>query len=204
MERPYEGKAKINITAGYCEIIIPSKKSIYLMVFLSIWLTGWNFGVIAVFIQLITNANPDSSSFSLLWLTFAVVADLIMLRKFIWMIFGKEVICIERNELSIQRKYLIPYKKKVYDVRDISNINTQTYGEDGFWGSGHRRNAFKAYSQGTILFDYGMKTIQFGESIHEGEARTIISLLVEKGIIKEEQIFTHIHQNSKNKHWGPL
>jgi hypothetical protein len=56
-------------------------------------------------------------------------------------------------------------------------------------GSG-RYNTLKSLNgrTGTIAFDYGMKTIRFGESIDEAEGKYLLNLFIQKKILSDKNL----------------
>src|SRR5687767_11973242 len=111
MEKPYEGKAKINITAGFCEIVMPSKKAP-----LTVFFVVMSLIVMLIVIPTITitvtsgNMETNFAPFLGLWLVGMGLSMLFLIRKGMWLFFGKEIITIERNELTITRNNLWFYK----------------------------------------------------------------------------------------------
>ncbi|MFL5739909.1 MAG: hypothetical protein ACJ75B_06805, partial [Flavisolibacter sp.] len=130
--------------------------------------------------------NP-AGFFVLFWLIGWTVGGFFALRTFLWILHGKEIITVGSNSLQIDKKGLLLFKPKEYDLREVKNIRVQ---EDniGFNGIFGRRNDFSAFnSGGTIRFDYGLQTVKFAGGMDEAEARFIIDKLKERRLITDQQ-----------------
>src|SRR5206468_7963371 len=120
------------------------------------------------------------------WLTARTVGGFFALRAFLWNVSGKEIIAAGSNSIMIDKKGLLLFKPKEYDLREVKNIRVQEDALDsnGFFG---RRNDFSAFnSGGTIRFDYGLQTVKFASGIDVAEARLIIDKLKERRLITDE------------------
>lgn len=96
---------------------------------------------------------------------------------FLWMLTGKEIIEISENVLTLSKEMVFLKRKKLYDVKLISNM-----------ARNHKINAIEIdyeetmkisnyfSNNGLIKFDYGVGTVKFAEETSEKEA----DLLMEK------------------------
>ncbi|WP_259065562.1 hypothetical protein HDF24_02130 [Mucilaginibacter sp. X4EP1] len=185
MEIPYPGKAIIDERFDGIEITVPPKKNTFQIAFLSIWLCAWFAGEIFVLPSLLAGGNSGfPMPFAILWIAGWTVGGLFAIRTWLWNVIGKEIITIGQGTLVIQKKWALLYKPKTYDLAEAKNfraeeeiINTNIVGAD-------RSNPWKLDDKGTIKFDYGMKTIKFGDGLYEAEANAIIEKLRSKKLIK--------------------
>jgi len=120
------------------------------------------------------------------------VSGFFALRAFLWNVSGKEIITAGSNSIMIDKKGLLLFKPKEYDLREVKNIRIQEVALDsnGFFG---RRNDFSAFnSRGTIRFDYGLQTVKFASGTDVAEARLIIDKL------KGRRMITHKNYSSNS------
>jgi hypothetical protein len=185
MELPYQGRAIINEDFNGIEINIPPKRNWALIIFLSFWLCGWLAGecfAISSLTGVANNTAPDG--FLALWLCGWTVGGFFAIRAWWWNIAGKEVINIGQGILSIDRKGALLNKIKSYDLNDTKNFRVQEdIASNGPFGGMRTNSLWKIGNVGTIRFDYGMKTIKFGEGLDEAEGFYILQKLRNKKMI---------------------
>ncbi|OYU95212.1 MAG: hypothetical protein CFE21_12980 [Bacteroidetes bacterium B1(2017)] len=192
MEKPYSGAATINESFEGFEIIIPTKKNWFVILFLGFWLCGWVFGevfALTMLTGLLFGKMEFANLFMLVWLGGWTVGGFFAIKTFLWNLKGKEIITIGMGQLKIEKKGLLLAKPKTYDLIESKNFRAQedNNGTDGIWGM--QRNSFAAFnSGGTIRFDYGLKTIKFAGGIDEAEANYIIEKLKTAGILKDSHL----------------
>lgn len=165
-------------------ISIPSKKNIFLLLFLSAWLVGWCFGFFSAGSELLRGQMKDIGGkvFIAVWLVGWTVGGGFAIFIWLWMIFGKEIITLKSDVLCIKKDVNGFGKEHEYDLSHLKNIRLMPGGFNPFDFSSSMR--FWGYGGGLIAFDYGAKTFRFGSSIDEAEAEIIISKLKERGNFK--------------------
>jgi len=171
------GNATVQYEGREFRITIPSKKNIFIMLFLGAWLCGWAFGEIMVIGTLFWGAFIP---FLLIWLIGWTVGGGFALYIMGWMLFGKEIISSDGTYLIIEKKVLGFSKIREYELRNIEDIRINDEVNSIF----SRRNsmAFYGLSGGRIQFDYGMKTITFGINIDVAEARYLLDEVISRSI----------------------
>jgi hypothetical protein len=184
MEKPYSGRATIIDSISGIEITIPAKRNWFILVFLGGWLGGWFCAEVFV-IGMVTGFLTDNPAglFVLFWLIGWTAGGVYTIRTFLWMIAGKESILIERGQLTIDKKGALFVKAKTYDLNEVKNIRVAGNDNKGAWGY-QQNNWMSLGTNGTIKFDYGLKTIRMADGIDEAEASYLIARLREKGIVK--------------------
>ena len=185
MEQPYKGRAILQDNITDLQIIIPTRKNWFIILFTGAWLGGWVFGEVFA-ISAVTgllSGNP-AGFFILFWLIGWTVGGFFVMRVFLWMLKGKEIITVGQSRLSIDKKGLLLFRPKIYDLNEVKNmrVHDDSLGYSGFFG-GHRSN-FGAFSSiGTIRFDYGLQTVKFGGGLDEAEAKFIIQKLNDRHLL---------------------
>ncbi len=184
MEVPYSGRAILNDNLNGFEITIPTKKNWFLTLFLGVWLYGWGMGefsAIDMFNGFLVSDFEFFSFFIIIWLCVWSVAGFFVFKTIIWNLTGKEVITFGQGQLTIEKKGSLFSKPKSYDLKEVTKFRVkEEENKSGFWG------VKKDASNGTIRFDYGMKTVKFGIEVEEAEAYFIIDTLKSKKILTEE------------------
>lgn len=93
-----------------------------------------------------------------------------------WNLAGKEIIILSRDVLKVERKvfgigsnheYLLT---KINNLRALEGEKASTSSSENPWQS----------DEGTIAFDYGIKTIKFAQSIDTAEAEYIVEKIKAK------------------------
>ena len=174
------GKAKIDDLNGRLTISIPSKKDRVLLIFGTVWLVGWFFGVIN---SISTFGYGSSGNFSIdnlmnswfiAWTSFGLGLMLCIL----WGYFGKEILRIESNTMDFEKSIFGVGLKKNLVQDEIKNIRFEKINENST--SSGNRWAFWGLGPGKIKFDYGLKKYSLGLSLNDEEAIFLTNLLKEK------------------------
>lgn len=186
METPYTGRATVTDNFDHLEIAIPAKKNGFIVLFLGFWLCGWVFGEVTAITSLLPGSNGAPHLFMIVWLGGWTVGGIFALRIFLWLLFGKEMITAGQGTITVSRKYALFNKPKTYDLKECKNFRTEDEGDMFAWnGFGQRRrsNINNFSDQGTIRFDYGMKTVKFGAGLDVVEADHLLQKLKDKKIL---------------------
>lgn len=192
METPYNGQAILNDTLNGLEIIIPAKRNWVLIIFLGAWLGGWTIGESFAIGTLIGFSDYDlgfANLFMLFWLCGWTVAGFFVVKTLVWYLAGKEIITFGQGQFSIAKQGLLLSKPKIYDLKHVKKLRARKE-ETIYYGFEGVRNNLGAMSpsNGTLQFDYGMKTVKFANDIDEAEAYFIIDKLKVKSLITEENL----------------
>jgi hypothetical protein len=184
MESTYNGRASIYENYNGITITIPSVKNWFLIVFIGFILSVWSLGILIAMISAIINGGIPAFAVLLMfcfWLAFMTIP----LRVFLWTVMGKEIISFENDVLTIDKKWLLFYKAKSYDLNEAVNFRVQEDPLTGIMPFGMRPfGVFRMGNSGTIRFDYGFQTIKFADSLDEAEANYILETLKNKKLIK--------------------
>ncbi len=70
----------------------------------------------------------------------------------------------------------------MHSIKDL-NLNAETIGSD-FFGPKKSIGDFWGLTGGKLKFDYGLKTIKFGNGIDEAEAKHLIDEIKRRGYYK--------------------
>jgi len=171
------GKAKIEKTFNELNIIIPSKKNWFFLLFGTAWMGGWSFGFVSAFGKLFSSeiSNSGTDLFLFFWLSGWTVGGIAVAFALLWGYFGQEKFITDRNEVFFEKTVLGIGKKNRLDTSEIKNIRTDIISNS----ESERRNNSWGLS-GKIKFDYGLKTYSFGLGVDDAEAEYIVELLKER------------------------
>jgi hypothetical protein len=184
MEVPYAGRATITEHFDKVEIAVSPKKKMFFILFFCVWLCGWFFAEKSVFREV---SKAGYSDFTFIWLIMWTIGGLFCMYSLWVMLAGKEIIEAGQGVIAIKNRALFFMPGKVYDLKEVKNIRIEEPAEDDDFTFGRRqRLKLDLTNVGTIRFDYGMKTIKFGNGIDEAEGRHIVDMLKSKRILTDQ------------------
>jgi hypothetical protein len=185
LEKPSNGRSEIFNNGQRLEIVIPSKKNWFLVIFLSAWLCGWLMGESFAITQLFDSETPlFANAFLIVWLTLWTIGGAFAITILFWMVIGKEKLLVDSNVLEIG-KHIFSFKiSKKYDINEVKHLATNPAHENDFWGMNYQRSLLGVKS-GALKFDYGLKTIKFASAIEEAEGRLILDLFKKNSNFRE-------------------
>ncbi|MES2278348.1 MAG: hypothetical protein V4592_20115 [Bacteroidota bacterium] len=179
MELPYSGRAVINDQFNHIEIIIPVKINWIILLapiaFFLVWCYVGGNEVLTMIIH-----QSFDSWFDKVWLLWVGVSTIIALKFLWWILAGKEVIDVDYDIISIKRKGDVFARTKTYDLANAKYFRSDASGAKGHWEFGRYKRDFFAK---TICFEYGDKTIKFGENLSEEEGNYILRLLKDRKLL---------------------
>ena len=133
IEKPYKGRSKVNFDGIKLQIIIPSRKNWFNILFLAVWMGGWYMGESSVINELFSSDNNGFNSFMLLWLVGWTIGGLFAITILLWSLFGQETIQIDQGVFSVSKGILdIGLIKKNYDL-NFSFVLTNLFGLDNIF-----------------------------------------------------------------------
>lgn len=152
------------------EIIIPAGRNLVMAIFLGMWLTGWLVGELNAVAQL--RRDIASDPFLLVWLTGWTVAGIAVAYVWLWTLVGKERIVMGPSMLRVKRDVMGFGRTRVYALSKIRNLRVAAQPRRP--GSPNLAFGLAGFMGGVIAFEWGGKTIRFGASLDEAEARMIV------------------------------
>lgn len=157
---------------GGLEIVIPTSRSLFLVVFLGVWLVGWAMGEVNALTQALSGRTGLPGPVLLFWLLLWTAAGLVALYVWLWRLAGKERILLGTSTLRVKRDILGFGGTRVYELRKIRGLRVVPRPA----GSANRdvTARISGLAGGAIEFEYENRAIQFGFSIDETAARTIV------------------------------
>ena len=169
------GRAKIENAFGTLNIIIPSKKNWFALVFATVWLGGWFFGFTMASSMLFnTSVNGFAGGFMTFWLIAWTVGGFAIISILLWGYFGQEQFTSDHGEVFLNKTVFGVGIKKRMEVNELKNFRAEVINSNYYGGN---RWAYWGLGPGKIKFDYGLKTFSFGLGIDDAEANHIVELL---------------------------
>jgi len=167
------GKAKIDDTFNELKIEIPTRKNWFVITFIFIWMVGWYMGFTSAI------GSFGENAFMTFWLIGWTVGGLSAAYFTLWSLFGKEIILIDYQYMTIEKSILGIGTKTRLEITEIRNVRYEFVDTSMF---ANRRNNMTSFGVGTgpIRIDYGLKTFSFGLSVDEAEANYIVELIRKK------------------------
>ncbi|MBE2186433.1 MAG: hypothetical protein IAE99_06650 [Rhodothermales bacterium] len=171
-------RAKVSDHGWTIDVEIPARRSWFAVAFLSVWLVGWAFGWVAAFASVLglLDTKPGDG-FVLFWLVGWTVGGVFALYSWQWLVFGREVLHVSREGLTVQRKALFPGRTKRYAAASMRNLRVVS--ADPWYGQMSSLQ-MPWQNTGTLAFDYGAGTVRFATGLDEGEADLLRPTLAAK------------------------
>lgn len=154
------------------EVTMPARRNIFALCFLPLWLVGWVFGEVAVSHELLTATSLDPQRlFLVVWLAGWTLGGGFALLIWLWMLAGRERVVLGHAALSVGRELFGLRRVKDYDLASVRNLRAGVVPGSAFATPAAAR--FAHVIGGSLQFDYGSKTIRFGASLEEAEAKRL-------------------------------
>ena len=175
-------------TGASLKFFIPSKKNWFIIIFLGFWLIFWAIAEVAVgggmivgIIKMLIEGKllellvegVLGGLFIFVWFALWTVGGSFALYTWLWNITGREVIEVTGESIQIARRIFSFGKPKEYTASHIKDLRTVPTAGHGVWGFRVTRFTW-GVPPGTLAFDYGAKTVNFGSGCEEAEAKMIL------------------------------
>lgn len=188
--QPAAGRPTVSDTLNGVLITVPVPKNHALV------LLGFGFVIVGGLTSLLFLALSAAEflrsrdTYILVWLVIEVLffgGILLGASRTIWLVAkGRELVSVTPNLISITVPTLFGTRTSSYDLRQALHFRTQTPYVVRSGPMGPRWN--KHFPDGTIVFDHGMQSVTFARGVEEPEARNLLNVLREKGLITEANL----------------
>jgi hypothetical protein len=138
-----------------------SKKP-FLILFMLVWLGGWTAGGISIGRQLL----HSFVAFNAFWMCGWALGEVMVTYALIRMLGSLDIIEATSGTVAIRKEVFGMGFSKHYSQQEIRDLRFLPES-----GSG------KKHSESSIAFDYGAKTVKFGDGIDESEAKQLIATI---------------------------
>ncbi len=174
-EIPSPSKHTITYFGNQMQILIPSQIQWYTLIFLTIWLCGWGLGEVSAIHQIM---NDGISIFMMIWITGWTIGGGCAILMILWAITGKEVVEISNNSIIVSKTIFNFGFPKEYSAGYIKDLRVSVANNNIQWRFNNNYNYFMGNSK--LAFDYGAKTIRFGNDIDEAEAKQLLNIILHR------------------------
>ena len=166
----------ITDTSQELRIVMPCRRSWFVICLLGFWICGWAVAEVMVAIQFLNgDAPPEGEFFMLTWFGVWTVSGVLAIYAWLWQMLGKEIVTVQGQTFKTRRDIGGFGFDKEYDLLQMRGLRV---GQIAFnplefssslqlWGIGG----------GVIAFDYGTKTYRFGAGLDEAEAKQAITAI---------------------------
>ncbi|MCB0638288.1 MAG: hypothetical protein KDC54_16780, partial [Lewinella sp.] len=128
--------------------------------------------------------------FLVIWLVIWTIGGVMAGYQFLWMLYGKEVIRVGTGVFTIEHQLLSWNRKKDYDISSIHNLRVNDLLIEPGVKHPNYRFRRRRVIPGSFAFDYGYKTITFGQEVDLAEAHHLLDHLKNSPRLKEENFAT--------------
>jgi hypothetical protein len=166
-------RTKIHDDPGGLLLVIPARIQWLATILLVAWLGGWAVGEVSV-VRQVLHPGPDHpvSAFLTLWLIGWTVGGLVAGAALLRMLVGEERVLLRPDALVIHKNIFGIGRRRKYDLASIKRLRVT--------GPDSSRFSSGAGGSGWIAFDYGSRTIRFGQSVDAAEAFMLVKTLKER------------------------
>ncbi len=171
-------------TLGELRIIIPGRRSWFVICVLGFWICCWAVAEVMVASQFLNgDAPPEGELFMLAWFGVWTVSGILAIYAWLWQVFGKEIVTVRGPMFKTRRDIGGFGFEKEYDLLQMRNLRVEPVGFNPLdfssslqlWGIGG----------GVIAFDHGPRTYRFGAGFDEVEAKQAVTAIKERYRIQE-------------------
>jgi hypothetical protein len=184
--QPADSRITIVDTSQGLRIVMPCRRSWFVILFLGFWICGWAVGEVTVSRQFLQgDAPPDGEVFMLTWLGVWTIGGLFAIYAWLWQMVGKEILTVHGQKFRTRRDIAGVGFDKDYDLVQMRDLRMQLSGFSPIdlssslqlWGVGG----------GVIAFDYGARTYRFGAGLDEAEAKQVVTAIKQRYRIPESR-----------------
>lgn len=171
-------------TAEGLRIVMPCRRSLFVIAFLVFWLCGWGVGEIMVANQLWHGDAPaEGEVFMATWLGVWTMGGVIALYACLWQLMGKEILTARGPTFRIRRDIGGFGLDKEYNLSQMQDLRIASSGVNSLELS----SSFQLWgvSGGVIAFDHGKRTYRFGAGLDEAEAKQIVTAIKQRFRVPE-------------------
>lgn len=174
--QPSDSRITIADTAEGLRIGMPCRRSWFVICFLAFWLCGWAVAEVMVARQFMKgDSPPEGELFMLAWFGVWTVGGVVAIYAWLWQLMGKEILTARGQTFNIRRDIGGFGFDREYNLVQMRDLRIGSVGASPLdfsssfqlWGVGG----------GVIVFNYGGRTVRFGASLDEAEAKQVVTAI---------------------------
>ena len=171
-----DSRITITDTSQGLRIIMPCRRSWFVICLLGLWICGWAVAEVMVAIQLLNgDAPPEGEFFMLAWFGVWTVGGVLAIYACLWQVLGKEIVTVHGQTFRIRRDiggFGFDKEYGLLQMRDLRvgqvRFNPLEFSSSlQLWGVGG----------GVMAFEHGARTYRFGTGLDEVEAKQAVTAI---------------------------
>ena len=179
-----DSRISIADTAAGLRIIMPCRRSVFVIAFLAFWLCGWVVAEVMVAKQFLTgDSPPEGELFMLAWFGVWTIGGVVAIYAWLWQMMGKETLTVRGQAFTIRRDIGGFGFDKEYSLIQMRDLRTEPVGTSPvefsssfqLWGVGG----------GVIAFNHRERMYRFGAGLDEAEAIQVVTAIKKRFRIPE-------------------
>ena len=184
---PSASRVTVTDGPGGLGLLIPPKRSWFIILFMGFWLCTWAVGEIMVPIQFLKGEIPGITVlFILAWLGAWTVGGALAIYLWLWNLMGRQIITMHGHTLTTRRDIGGYGFDKEYDLTQVRDLRVSAMGLKAWDYSGILE--FLGLGGGLVAFDYGAKTYRLGAGLDEAEAKLVVKKITDRySIVKSDR-----------------
>lgn len=188
MQHLKSSRVKISETIHSLRIEIPVKRNLFVLGFLTFWLCGWLAGELFALSIVSGTLFIDATGaewFILFWLFAWTIAGFFVIKIWLSMLIGKEIITFDRGELCVRSRFNFFNKTTVFSLKHISNFglnNTKKLMVRQF-----DNRTLNLKSSSGFSFTCNNQQEDMAHNLSQEEAVSVFNTIKERHFLKENQ-----------------
>jgi hypothetical protein len=178
MDVPLQGpRYTLEHTADGIRASVPSRKNWFVIIFLGIWLCGWFAGESSALAQLWGHpvaGKTQAVGFLGIWLTMWTIGGVVFSATLLWQVAGREIISVNSLSLIHRVEAAGIGRTRSYRISDVKDLRVSVNTFQGYERWGRTGLPFGVGGAGSLVFDYGARTIRMLPSLDEAEAKMLV------------------------------
>jgi hypothetical protein len=160
--RPFPLRSTVSEDSGALQISIPMKRRWLVLPFLLCWLSLWTYGGWDTGNKLAKHFE----FFDFVWMGMWAFGEFCVIAWCLRMLGGRDEVVVHGDTLTIRKQIFSVGLTKMYSISEARDLRFQP-----------EMDAARRHRDSRIAFDYGAKTITFGDAIDEAEAAQLITMI---------------------------
>lgn len=177
--KPSASRVTVTDGPGGLGLLIPPKRSWFIILFMGFWLCMWAIGEIMVPIQFFKGEIPGVTEiFVLAWLGAWTVGGAFAIYLWLWNLMGRQIITMHGQTLTTRRDIGGYGFDKEFDLTQVRDLRVSAMGFKAWDYSASLE--FLGLGGGRVAFDYGAKTYRLGAGLDEAEAKLVVGKMTDR------------------------
>lgn len=174
-----DSRITIEDTSQGLHIVMPGRRSWFVICLLGFWVCGWAVAEVMVAAQFLNgDAPPEGEFFMVTWFVVWTASGLLAIYALLWQVLGKEIVAVQGQTFKTRRNVGRFGFDREYDLSQMRNLRIEPVGFSPvdlssslqLWGVGG----------GVIAFDHGARSYRFGAGLDEAEAKQVMTAIKQR------------------------